>query len=498
MKTLRPLHHSMFRRLAGAVLLACPLASIATMATAEDDLREQAARSLRKATEFFVNEVSTEGGYLWRYSVDLTEREGEKEASATEIWIQPPGTPTVGGALLGAWDATGDRFYLDAARRAGNALVKGQLASGGWTYNIEFDPKQRLKYAYRVAPAAESGHNLTVLDDDTTQSALRFLMQLDAAFQFQDSTIHDAAQFALSSLLRAQHANGAWPQRYSSFPEPQEAASLRASYPDVWPPTWPNEKYAKYYTFNDNAMGDVIETLLLATKSYRDPKYQAAAEKCGDFILLAQMPDPQPAWAQQYDFEMHPVWARKFEPPSVTGGESQSLLQTLLLLYRETGKEKYLQPIPQAIEYLKSSLLPDGRLARFNELKTNKPLYFTKDYQLTYSDSDMPTHYGFKVSSKLDSLSKEYDRLKNLSAEQLVQLRQPKPKKKNSGPSDEQTSRAKEAIAGLDARGRWQEQGKLRFSDNADKEQPILTTTTFVKNVESLSRFLAAARTERN
>ena len=40
------------------------------------------------------------------------------------------------------------------------------------------------------------------------------------------------------------------------------------------------------------------------------------AERAGDFILAAQMPEPQPAWAQQYDAAMHPAWARKFEPAS--------------------------------------------------------------------------------------------------------------------------------------------------------------------------------------
>ena len=31
-----------------------------------------------------------------------------------------------------------------------------------------------------------------------------------------------------------------------------------------------------------------------------------------------QMPDPQPGWAQQYDYDMRPMWARKFEPAAIT------------------------------------------------------------------------------------------------------------------------------------------------------------------------------------
>ena len=49
-------------------------------------------------------------------------------------------------------------------------------------------------------------------------------------------------------------------------------------------------------------------------------------------------------------------------------------------------------------------MLPNGQFARFYELKTNKPLYFTKDYKLTYDDGDVPTHYSFKIGNRLDTI----------------------------------------------------------------------------------------------
>ena len=98
--------------------------------------------------------------------------------------------------------------------------------------------------------------------------------------------------------------------------------------------------------------------MLEAARIYNEPRYRAAAEKGGEFILLAQMPEPQPAWAQQYDRDMHPAWARVFEPPSVSGGESQGMMRMLMLLYRETGNKKYLEPIPRALAYYKRSILP--------------------------------------------------------------------------------------------------------------------------------------------
>ena len=66
-----------------------------------------------------------------------------------------------------------------------------------------------------------------------------------------------------------------------------------------------------------------------------------------DFILLAQMPAPQPAWAQLYNARMEPAWARRFELPSITGCESVGTCRTLLDLYLATGTEKYLKVLAQ-------------------------------------------------------------------------------------------------------------------------------------------------------
>src|ERR1700752_3128250 len=116
----------------------------------EPDLHQQATTGLRRAVESYRKTIATEGGYLWRYSDDLSRREGEAKATATQVWVQPPGTPAVGLAYLAAHEATGDAYYLDAAAETARALVRGQLRSGGWDYRIEFDPKLRKESAYRV------------------------------------------------------------------------------------------------------------------------------------------------------------------------------------------------------------------------------------------------------------------------------------------------------------------------------------------------------------
>lgn len=461
---------------------------IGPAAAAETPLRERAAKGLKKAVDFFDREVSCEGGYLWRYSEDLQRREGEGKASPTTVWVQPPGTPSVGMALLEVYEDTGDQHYLQAAQRTGMCLVRGQLRSGGWDYQITFDPNQRARYDYRAEPAGKGKlRNTSTLDDDTTQAALRMLMRLDKALDFKDEQIHEAALFGLKKLTEVQYPNGAWPQRFDSPPDPQQFPVKKADYPETWSKTFPQADYKSFYTFNDNALNDVIDVMFEAWHTYGDSQYRGSAERAGGFILLAQMPDPQPGWAQQYNNDMQPAWARKFEPPAITGGESHGVVRALFQLYRETGDKKYLEPIPRALAYYRSSLLPSGELARFYELKTNRPIYFTKDYQYTYSDADMPTHYSFKGGNWTDSAEREYQQLLKLTPEDLQKKRTNRP----SQASPKLVAEVKSVLAALDDRGRWVEDGRLRYQGDDDSTRRIIDCTTFIRNVRTLSAYLA-------
>ncbi len=90
-----------------------------------------------------------------------------------------------------------------------------------------------------------------------------------------------------------------------------------------------------------------MQTMWLAGEIYDTPAYRDSALKAADFLLAAQMPEPQPAWAQQYNYAFEPIWARKFEPPAVSGGESQVVIDALLDLTIVTGDKRYLAPIPK-------------------------------------------------------------------------------------------------------------------------------------------------------
>lgn len=462
-------------------------------AEAQDLSEQQVLDAIQKAVNFYRSHVSVHGGSVYRVSADLSKREGEAKVGAQEAWIQPPATPTVGLTYLQAWQMTGLDIFSESMREVTEALIRGQLESGGWSENIEFDPAKRGRYAYRVdsVDGQQKRHNRTTFDDNKSQSALRFLMLLDRELQFQDAAVHEAARYALDAFQRAQYPNGAWPQRYSEFPDPNTPVRP-ARFPADWNRTYEKVSYTHFYTLNDNTVCDLIELMLTTHDVYKEPQWLQSAKRGGDFLLLAQLPEPQPGWAQQYDLEMEPMWARKFEPPAITGSESQRVIDTLMTLYDRTGDQKYLEPVPRALEYYRSLLLLSGQLARFYELGTDRPLYFTRDYRLVYTDDDLPTHYGFKVGSKLDRLEQRFHKLRQSGPSMQAEIPSAKPPRMTS----KLRARAAHSIAALDDRGAWVEPGQLRNFAGDEQVAEVIDTRTYIRNLTVLAECFGAMQAD--
>ena len=447
-------------------------------AQAADELRSDAIEAMKRATTYFREHVATNGGYVYYYSPDLKRRLGEGVATDSEVWVQPPGTPAVGLAFLSAYRATGDAEYLEAAREVGTALVYGQLKSGGWQNSININPRGQRLSQYRNGNGGVK--NYSTLDDGISQTAIQFMVELDGALAFRDPVVSESATIAMDSLLNAQFPNGAFPQVWS---EPVQAHELkRASYPKYdWRTENRVKEYWDLYTLNDDSASYVAQTLLSAYRVYDDVRYLRSLRRLGDFLILAQMPDPQPAWAQQYNFEMQPSWARKFEPPAIAGRESQDAIRTLMIIYLRTGDDRFLKPIPKALDYLKRSELSDGQLARYYELESNKPLYMTRDYKLTHDDSRIPTHYGWKTESEVDELRRLYD-----SIDSVTQLDSP-------ATDQELEASVRQIIDTLDGEGRWMSSydrmplvGQPKFRDG----ELYLSTAVFNLNLKTISDFL--------
>ncbi len=151
------------RLLALAVLFAPFLVPTEANGLEPVGVRKEAIAAMKRASVHYRQRVARHGGYVYFYSLDLNKRWGEGQASADQIWIQPPGTPTVGLAFVRAYEATGDKFYLDAATDAALAVIQGQLKSGGWTNSVDFDPRSPQTAAYRNGKGR--GKNNSTLDE---------------------------------------------------------------------------------------------------------------------------------------------------------------------------------------------------------------------------------------------------------------------------------------------------------------------------------------------
>ena len=481
--------------------------SLSLTAPAAEPSAQEVKAAMSKATKF-MRSIATEGGYLWNYSVDLKFRAGEVQATESQVWIQPPGTPTLGEAFLRAYAATKDAEYLAAAQAAATALARGQLESGGWDYSIDFAP-DKFVLAYRRTEAGKLGaaeiakrKNVSTYDDNNTQDALRFLLQYVAATKDStaavDKEIRTALDYGLKKMLEAQYPNGAWPQRYDGHPKSaKEHPVKKASIPQEYPRQHPKVDYKSYYTLNDNAMGDCIDIMLLAYKQLGEAQYLAAAKRGGDFLLLAQLPEPQPVWAQQYNANMEPAWARAFEPPAASGGESVWTMRTLMHLYVETGEAKYIEPIPRALAWYKRSEIAPGRWARYYELGSNKPIYGDRDGKIYYRLQDISkerqTGYGWEGDFGFQKMSAQWQQLQAEGREKLLAQQKTKPMSDKSKAAQRKklAPQVEKILQELDAQGRWITDGlEVKEQKELSKGRRI-ETSVFIKHLKVLADYVA-------
>ncbi|MEM1443372.1 MAG: pectate lyase [Verrucomicrobiota bacterium] len=441
---------------------------------------------MKAVASFFQEELTTGGGYASRWDADRSMGHSEHKSSPTVISIQPPGTTTIGISMLRAYVVTNEEVFLEGAKGAVSALVTSQLASGGWEGDYDFDPdfvKGRHFRIDLIEGETEAGKRKSVstLDDDKTTSALRLLLEyVHGADTNPEAEAREALEFGMEALLAAQFANGGWPQRFEG-PASKDGPVVAASIPENWPREWPNEKYGGYVTLNDGNLANVMELLLRAFELTGEPRFREAAVRLGDFLLLAQLPGPQTGWAQQYDEWMHPVWARKFEPPAVSSVESYGAAETLRHIWEVTGDEKYREAALKGLAWIKGSKLEDGTWARFYELETNRPLYCAADtYELTYEDDNLPKHYGFIIDEGLGRKVERLRELFELTPEEARQKSQP-PRWRESWEKRARGLRGKVKLAfeTIEEEGYWIEEG-------------MIDAKLFVKHMTAMTDYLEA------
>ncbi len=454
-----------------------------------DDLPNPATvtAAMRRACDFYVSRLASHGGYASAWKTDLRLAMVEGKESETILSIQPPGTTTVGLAMWRAWQATGDEAFLAGARGAAQALIDCQLESGGWPSDFDFeggdDPEIWWLRKEVAAGVTEVGkqRNWSTLDDNKTQSALLFLLELSRDPASRDDTdLHEAVAYAFDRLLAAQTTIGSWPQQFSGA-APSDGIVKKAVIPTKWPREFPGKKYIGFHTLNDGNLEHLVSLMLRAHDLTGEIRYLDSAKRCGDYLLLAQFEDKQAGWAQQYDEEMIPAWARKFEPPALSSLESLGACESLFEIWVATGQEKYRRTIPAALDWLEKSRLPEGRWARFYEFHTNRPLYCEAEtYALTYDGSNTPDHYGFTIES---GLMRRIERLRSDLAkprEQILAAR---------NPPDSPERRAK---AARNLRGKVRSALTTRDKNGVWLEGDVISARLFVKHFNAMSAYLEA------
>lgn len=442
--------------------------------------------AMRKANDFYTSKLASHGGYASAWKPDLSIAMVEGKESKSIISIQPPGTGTVGLAMLRAYEATGDEAFLAGAQGAAKALIECQLESGGWPADFDFDGDHPEKWWLRrevIAGETEQGKqsNASTLDDNKSQSALLLLLELShVPAGRDDAELKAALTYAFDRLLAAQTKIGSWPQQFSEA-APTDGVVKRATIPAEWPREFPKEKYIGFHTLNDGNLERIVMLMLRAHELTGEARYLDAAKRCGDFLLMAQFEGDQPAWAQQYNEEMIPVWARKFEPPALTSTESFGACMTLFEIWVATGEEKYRATIPAALNWLEKSRLPDGQWARFYELSTNKPLYCeAESYALTYDGSNTPSHYGFKIEAEMmDKIERMREALAKPREEIIASRKDPETAERWAKVARNLQSKVKTALETQNEDGVW-------------IEDDLIDAGLFVKHVMAMSAYVKA------
>lgn len=379
--------------------------------------QDDALAATARLGALFADRLAVSGGFAWAYSADLAVRRGEGgPIESLAVWNQPPGTPAIGGAFLLLSELDGDARWRRAADAAAQALVRGQLVSGGWHNFTETEPDRRAAWCYRSdgVDARACGairdnrrRNAGTLDDNISQSALGFLLWIDSMSETPNPEIREAIDYGLAQIVASQFPNGAW----SSFLDRDGDrrrfwAAWRASLPETWSREWVKPDTPPYFIINDHLMRNTIRLLLTAESMRDDPALLAAAVRAGEFLLAAQLPGDSRAWAQTYDADLTPVWGRRFEPPAAASRETAGAMEALARLYLRTGKRRYLDGALEAAAWLRRVRRPEGDWARFYELGLDRPLFVRADDTLSNTPEDLREGYAqigeFGIGAALD------------------------------------------------------------------------------------------------
>ena len=310
-------------------------------------------------------------------------------------------------------------YHSVEAKVVADTVLKYQSPQGGWPKNTDLTRPPRHP---KDIPQPD-GSLANTIDNGATTLPMQFLARVVKATGEEKYELSFCR--GIDYLLAAQYPNGGWPQ------------------------FWPLRKgYYSRITYNDNAMIRTMELLRDVSEAEspyefvdagRRAKAAAAVARGIDCILKTQIiqDGKRTAWCAQHDqTTLEPAWARAYEPPSLSGGESVDIAKFLLTI--EDPSDEIVAAIEGVVEWLRSVQMAGVRVdriknqsgntdrvlvadqnapplwARFYELKTNRPLYLDRDsvFRYDYSKISYERRNGYSYHGRWASslLEKDYPR----------------------------------------------------------------------------------------
>jgi PelA/Pel-15E family pectate lyase len=306
------------------------------------------------------------------------------------------GAPVRWGSAVLRQDAA---WYASAeARRLADTVLLYQSANGSWPKNTDMS----------APPTGPFEHEVTdTIDNQATTLEMEFLARVVQGGAPNGAAYVAAFDKGFDYLLAAQYPNGGWPQFFPLRPG-----------------------YYTHITYNDDAMVRVLNVLRdvetgAAPYGFVDADRKAKAAEAVtrgvEVILKTQIRQDGKltVWCAQHDeVTFAPVWARKFEPPSLSGYESVGV--TRFLMGIANPSPEVVAAIEGSVAWFRATVIPDiaverftnaegqndrrvipapgARLwARFYELGTNRPIFIGRDsvLQPAFADIERERRAGY-------------------------------------------------------------------------------------------------------
>lgn len=292
-------------------------------------------------------------------------------------------------------------YSSDEALYVADNILLYQRGSGGWPKNI--DLLHHLTDAEKKELAEFINEPLATIDNGATYTQMRYLARVYRANKDQRYVL--AFLKGLDYLLKAQYANGGWPQFYP----------LRSG-------------YYTHITFNDDAMIGVLSLLRDIVRDRdkfdfvdenRCRLARQALDKGIDCTLKTQIRvDGQlTAWCAQHDEKsLKPVGARRYELPSLSGKETVGIVQFLMEI--ENPTPPIVATVQGAVCWLDEVRLEGIRVIRVPD--PSSPAGFNK---VVISDPEAPSMWArfYRIGSNRPFFSdrdgKIYEKLEEISSE---------------------------------------------------------------------------------